>query len=96
MTACYLPVVIEDDKVSHAEVSGTVHGLKRHAARDGAIADDSHAVVLPLLVAAKYNWSDNCVGHANVLMSNLSCKTSACGQKRPMIEVSCTGETTFD
>lgn len=45
----YLAVVVEDNKVAHAQVTGAVHGLKRHATGDGPVADYRNAVVPPLI-----------------------------------------------
>lgn len=44
----HLTVVVEDHHVSHAQISGAVHGLKSHAAGDGSVADHRNAVVPPL------------------------------------------------
>merc|ERR1719345_501969 len=42
-----LAVVVVDDDDARVEVWRVVHGLVRHAARDGAVADDGNGVALP-------------------------------------------------
>lgn len=44
----YLSVIVEDDHVADAQVSGAVHGLESHASRDGTVPDNRNAVVPPL------------------------------------------------
>mmetsp|Transcript_1304 Transcript_1304/g.2257 ORF Transcript_1304/g.2257 Transcript_1304/m.2257 type:complete len:713 (-) Transcript_1304:371-2509(-) len=46
----HLPVVVEHHHQPLLQEAGAVHGLVGHAARDGPVADDGDAVVLPLVL----------------------------------------------
>jgi len=52
-----LLVVVEDDDHVGVQEAGMVHRLVGHAARDGTVADDSDAVVVPLLRAKEQTRS---------------------------------------